>query len=117
MAGGPGRGLPGLIARFGELAGRDLSARAFAALRARGGYDPLRHGDAGSCRPLTAAEQLELLALRAAITDDDRAAPAGPADAGRAGLPERIVRPVRLRRPSDPESRREARHRRPAVRS
>ena len=114
MAGGPGRGLPGLLARFGELAGRDLSARACTALRARGGYDPLRHGDAGSCRPLTAAEQLELLALRAAITGDDRAAPAGLADAG---LPERPVRPVRLRRPSYPESRREARHSRPAGRS
>jgi len=57
---------------------------------------------------------MELLALRAAITDGDRAAPAGPAHTG---LPERIVRPVRLRRPSYSESRREARHRRPAGQS
>jgi len=42
VAGDPGRALPGQLARFGELAGRDLSARAFAALRARGAYDPQR---------------------------------------------------------------------------
>jgi hypothetical protein len=35
-AGVPSRTLPVQIARFGELAGRDLSARAFAALQARG---------------------------------------------------------------------------------
>ncbi len=54
--GDPGRVLPGQIARFGELASRDLSARAFAALRARGASDPQRHGDAGNYRPLTAGE-------------------------------------------------------------
>ena len=32
-AGDPGRVLPGQMARFRELVGRDLSARAFAALR------------------------------------------------------------------------------------
>ena len=71
-AGDPGRVLPGQIARFGELASRDLSARAFAALRARGAYDPQRHGDAGNYQPLTAGEQLEMRALQAAITRDPR---------------------------------------------
>jgi hypothetical protein len=100
--GDPARGLPGQIARFGELASRDLSARAFAALRARGAYDPQRHGGAGNYQPLTAGEQLEMRALRAAITRDHRpAAPAGPADSARSG-PERLQRPVPLRRLSPP---------------
>ena len=112
-AGDPGRVLPGQIARFGELVSRDLSARAFAALQARGAYDPQRHGDAGNYQPLTAGEQLEMLALRAAITRDYRlAAPAAPADTARSG-PERLQRPAPLRRPSPPGPRRApARHRR-----
>jgi hypothetical protein len=76
---GDSRALPGQIARFGELAARDLSARAFAALRARGAYDPRRHGNAANYPPLTTGEQLEMLALRAAITHDYQ--PAALADA------------------------------------
>ena len=112
--GGPGRGLPGQIARFGELASRDLAARAVAALRARGAYDPQRHGDAGTCRPLTTGEQLKMRALRAAITREHRpAAPAG-AEAAPSG-PERLQRPAPLRRPPPPGPRRvPARHRRDA---
>jgi hypothetical protein len=115
--GDPGRELPGQIARFGKLAGRDVSARAIAALRARGAYDPQRHGDARDYRPLSAGEQLEMLALRAALTHDYRpGAPAGMADAGRSRPPERLLRPVRLRRPSSPPGLRRAaaRHRRVA---
>ena len=48
--------------RFEELANRDLMARAHAALKARGTYDPQRHGDAGKYQPLTAEEHLEILA-------------------------------------------------------
>src|SRR5260370_304328 len=83
VVGDPSRALPSQLARFGELAGRDLSARALAALRARGAYDPQRHGDAGSYQLLTTGEQIEMLALRAAITHDHQpAAPAGPARGG-----------------------------------
>ena len=113
--GDAGRVLPGQIARFGELASRDLSARAFAALRARGAYDPQRHGGAGNYQPLTTGEQLEMRALRAAITGEHRpAAPAGPADSARSG-PERLQRPAPLRRlapPGPPGA--PARHRRVA---
>ena len=52
--GHPARALPGQIARFGELAGRDLAARAFAAASARGACDPQRHGAA---RELSAADR------------------------------------------------------------
>lgn len=48
--------------RFEELVNRDLSARAIATLRARGTYDPQRHGDADKYPPLTAEEHLEVLA-------------------------------------------------------
>jgi hypothetical protein len=48
--------------RFEELANRDLSARAIATLKARGTYDPQRHGDASKYQPLTAEEHLEILA-------------------------------------------------------
>jgi hypothetical protein len=48
--------------RFEELAVRDVSARAFMALVARGEYDPRAHGDAGGSGPLTVTEHLELLA-------------------------------------------------------
>ena len=49
--------------RFDELTNRDLCARAFATLKARGTYDPARHGDADKYQPLTTAEHLELLAV------------------------------------------------------
>ena len=45
--------------RFEELAVRDVSARAFMALVARGDYDPRIHG---GYEPLTVTEHLELLA-------------------------------------------------------
>jgi len=48
--------------RFDELAVRDVSARAFTALVARGDYDPRIHGDVAGSEPLTVAEHLELLA-------------------------------------------------------
>ncbi len=48
--------------RFEELTIRDLSVRAFATLKARGTYDPAKHGDAGKYQPLTAADHLEILA-------------------------------------------------------
>lgn len=48
--------------RFEELAVRDVSARAFLALVARGDYDPRAHSDAGRYEPLTVTEHLELLA-------------------------------------------------------
>lgn len=48
--------------RFEELTVRDVSARAFMALVARGDYDPWIHGDLGSFEPLTVTEHLELLA-------------------------------------------------------
>jgi hypothetical protein len=48
--------------RFEELAVRDVSARAFMALAARGDYDPRVHGDVGGSEPLTVTEHLELLA-------------------------------------------------------
>ena len=112
--GDPGRILPRQIARFGELAGRDLSARAFAALRALGARDRQRHGDGGDYQPLTREEQLEMLALRKAISCDHQRPAVWPADPGRP-VPERLVRPVPLRRPSLAGSRRApARHRRDA---
>lgn len=48
--------------RFDELSNRDLTVRALATLKARGTYDPAKHGDADRYQPLTAAEHLELLA-------------------------------------------------------
>jgi hypothetical protein len=48
--------------RFDELTTRELSVRAFAKLKARGEYDPARHGDAGKYEPLTTAEHVEILA-------------------------------------------------------
>jgi hypothetical protein len=47
--------------RFEELVVRDVSARAFMALVARGDYDPQAHGDLGESEPLTVTEHLELL--------------------------------------------------------
>ena len=91
-------GLAGQIARFGDLAGRDLAARASAAPRAREGDDPRGHRDAGEDRPLSAAEQLEMRTLWAAVTRDQQ--PAGSSEPG--GLP----RPARLRRIPPPAARR-----------
>lgn len=48
--------------RFEELAVRDVSARAFTALVARGDYDSRAHGDVGGYEQLTVTEHLELLA-------------------------------------------------------
>jgi hypothetical protein len=48
--------------RFEELVVRDVNARAFMALVARGDYDPQIHGDVGGSEPLTVTEHLELLA-------------------------------------------------------
>ena len=48
--------------RFEELVVRDVRARAFMALVARGDYDPRLHGDPGASGPLTVTEHLELLA-------------------------------------------------------
>ncbi len=48
--------------RFEELAVRDLDARAFMALVARGDYDPRIHANIGGSEPLTVTEHLELLA-------------------------------------------------------
>lgn len=48
--------------RFEELAVRDVSVRASAALAARGDYDALVHGDVDGSGPLTVTEHLELLA-------------------------------------------------------
>ncbi len=48
--------------RFEELTNRDLMVRAHATLKARGTYDPQRHGDAEKYQPLTTAEHLEILA-------------------------------------------------------
>jgi hypothetical protein len=48
--------------RFEELVVRDVRARAFMAVVARGDYDPRIHGDAGGSEPLTVTEHLELLA-------------------------------------------------------
>jgi hypothetical protein len=48
--------------RFEELVVRDVRARAFMAVVARGDYDPRIHGDVGGSEPLTVTEHLELLA-------------------------------------------------------
>jgi hypothetical protein len=48
--------------RFEELGNRDLMARAHATLKARGTYDPHKHGDTGKYPPLTTEEHLEFLA-------------------------------------------------------
>jgi hypothetical protein len=117
-----GRVLPVQIARFGDLAGRDLLARALAARHQRDGRDPRDHGD---YQPLSQAERLELRALRAALMSGyEPALPAGPAGgpsgvvgvAG-SGSPQSLLRLARLRRPSPPPGPRRAaaRHRRPAV--
>jgi hypothetical protein len=55
------------VARWQELRNRGLSACAIATLKARGDYDPARHGDAADYPPLSAEDYLELLALGEAI--------------------------------------------------
>ncbi|MGH3121756.1 MAG: hypothetical protein ACRDND_12130, partial [Streptosporangiaceae bacterium] len=62
--------MAGQVARFGELAGRDLAARAAPTL-------PAGEASAPQARPLTAGEHREMLALRAAITGSRQ--PAVPA--------------------------------------
>lgn len=49
--------------RFEELTTRELLARSYATLKARGTYEPHKHGDASKHQPLTATEHLEILAL------------------------------------------------------
>jgi hypothetical protein len=117
--GGTGRVLPVQIARFGNLAGRDLLARALAAQRRPDGRDPRDHGD---YQPLSQAEQLELRALRAALVAGYQPAPPAAPAGGLGGLigsgsPQSLLRLARLRRPSPPPGPRRAaaRHRRPAV--
>ena len=107
--------LPAQIARFGELAGRDLSARAVAARPERDVLDPGDHGGARDCQPLSQAEQLEMRALRTSLTSGYQ--PAIPAGAGGSGAPHSLLRLARLRRPSPPPGPRRpaARHRRPAA--
>jgi hypothetical protein len=56
-----GPGLHAARERYDELSMRDHLARALATLKARGEYDPERHGPDGT-EPLSAAEHLELLA-------------------------------------------------------
>ena len=63
LAQGGNRGIIEARERYDELTRRDLSVRAYATLKARGTYDPARHGDAGKYQPLTAAEHLEVLAV------------------------------------------------------
>ena len=60
-------GLRDQIARYEELAVRDLTARSIATLKARGEYDASKHPDPAGYPPLTVAEHLELLALGEAI--------------------------------------------------
>jgi len=48
--------------RFEELVVRDVRARAFMALVARGDFDPQIHGDVSGFEALTVTEHLELLA-------------------------------------------------------
>jgi hypothetical protein len=94
----PGRALPNQIARFGELVGRELSARAFAALQARGARGAPPHRDSGN-QPLTAAEQREMAALRASLNVDlSPGAVSGAAGPEGPGPQESLPRPVRLRR-------------------
>jgi predicted TPR repeat methyltransferase len=70
--------------RFDELTNRDLSVRAFAMLKARGTYDPVKHGDAEKYQPLTASEHLEILAAGEMLARHYRH-PAGVDEAVKAG--------------------------------
>jgi hypothetical protein len=62
LAQGPNRGIIEARERYDKLTRRDLSVWAYATLKARGTYDPARHGDAERYQPLTVAEHLEVLA-------------------------------------------------------
>ena len=55
------RGTADARERHDELTNRDLSARSLATLKARGTYDPAKHGDADPA-PLTLDEHLEVIA-------------------------------------------------------
>jgi hypothetical protein len=61
QASGSGRTWLDARDRHEELTQRDLSARALATLKARGEYDPARHGS-DDYAPLTLSEHLEVLA-------------------------------------------------------
>jgi len=63
LAEGEYRGITAARERFDELTSRDHTARAIAALKARGTYDPAKHSDAENYQPLTTAEHLEVLAV------------------------------------------------------
>jgi hypothetical protein len=52
--------------RYDELTRRDLHARSIATLKARGDYDPAKHGT-GDPQPLTLREHLEVLANGEAV--------------------------------------------------
>lgn len=58
---GPGRTWLDARDRYHELTQRDLMARSIATLKARGEYDPVKHGSDGHA-PLTLGEHLEVLA-------------------------------------------------------
>ena len=58
-----GGNLPGQEDRYRELAQRDLLVRSIAIQQARGDYQPGGHVSAENFPPLTAAEQLEMIAL------------------------------------------------------
>ena len=58
---GPGRTWLDGRDRYDELTQRDLHARSIAILKARGEYDPARHGH-DDTEPLTLSEHLEVLA-------------------------------------------------------
>jgi hypothetical protein len=115
LVSGPRGVLAAQLARFGELAGRDLSARASAALRAGRAHDPRRRDEERACPPLTADEHQEMAALHAAITGAQAPADAGSAAAEGQSGPDNPPRPPRLRRRSPPGPARSAgRHHRPA---
>lgn len=113
--GGPAGVLAVQLARFGELAGRDLCARAAAALRVSRAQDPRRRGEEWADAPLTPAEHQEMTSLHAAI--NGACLPADPGSAAARGQAEPVsLRPLRLRRRPVQDSVRSAgRHHRPAV--
>jgi hypothetical protein len=104
LVSGPGGVLAAQLARFGELVGRDLSARASGVLRVRRAYNPL-----------TAAEHQEMTALHAAIAG--ACPPADPVDApakGQSGPDSPPPLPRLRRRPSLGPVRSAGRHHRSA---
>jgi hypothetical protein len=112
---GPGGMLAAQLARFGELVGRDLSARASGALRVRRAYDPARRDEERACSPLTPAEHQEMTALYDAIAGACPSADPGGAAAEGHSRPDGPPRPPRLRRRASAGSALSAgRHHRPA---